>query len=179
MTHYSHRAFVSETTLFAAFAIGYVALFVGVPPLCLSPSCTLEPRPEAFLLPMSLAFGLGAILGVATGGMAAIFVYETLNPVGLTPLDAIIAFSVFLVAGLAARELFLKRPDFRGALAATVAITGLVTLVIGSYAIVSRGTPFLAAYTTILGQALVPINVLGFLFLAWAKGTVPRKAKTV
>lgn len=179
MSRLSSRTFVPEAMAFGAFLLAYVALFVGVPPLtlCLLGSCLLEPRPEAFLLAASLAFGLGAVIGVATGGLTAILIYEALEPMGLTLFDGAVAFSAFLVACGAARWLYLRRLDLTGALAGTWALTAFVTLIIGSYSVFAKEAPLPDAYTALLGQALLPINVAGVPFLFWAKGFASRQVE--
>lgn len=156
--------------LLVVFLLAYVALFVGVPPipLCLFGTCPVSPRPEAFLLPLSLAFGAWAILGVALGVFASALVYEAINPMGVSPWDAGVAFLVVFAACWLGRWYFLRRPSLEGPFVTTWILTGLVALFIGSYAGLTRGTDLPTAYAEIIGEALIPINVLGAFFLVWS-----------
>ncbi|MFQ5837660.1 MAG: hypothetical protein ACE5HJ_02620 [Thermoplasmata archaeon] len=164
---------------FSAFLLAYVALFIGVPPisLCLLGSCALSPRPEAFLLAAALPFGLWAILGVGFGVFSAALLYEWINPMGTTSIDATAALLVFLVSCWLGRWYLLRRPSIEGVLIATWIITGLVSLLLGTYAYGVKGHGIPGAYMGILAEAIIPINVAGAAFLAWTRqrriGEVP------
>ena len=151
------------------FLAGYVALFVAVPPvpLCMAGVCVFHPRPEAFLLAAALALGPAAVVGTALGGFAAILLYEAIHPAGLTLLDGVVAGLAFLAAGGAGRVVLRRLSGLEGAVAATWAVTALVVLVVGSYAAAVRDVPRSAAYLAVLGEAFLPINVVGLAFLVW------------
>ena len=157
-----------EAGTFAFFAAAFVVLFVGVPPvpLCAVGACILNPRPEAFLLPAALLFGGAAILGVSVGVLSGALLYEAVHPTGIIYLDAVAAASVFLAASLSGRWVLRRVPSWPGAVAATLVITGVVTALLGSYAYGLRGIPLPGAFSSVLGEALIPINVAGGLFLA-------------
>lgn len=158
-----------EAGIFAVFAAAFAVLFVGVPPipLCAVGACVLNPRPEAFLLAAALPFGVGAILGVSVGVFSGALLYEAVHPTGITYLDAVVAAAVFLAATTSARWVFRRVSSWPGAVAATLVITGLVTVLLGSYAFGGRGIGLPEAFTSVLGEALIPINVAGALFLTW------------
>lgn len=173
MTPTGARAGWSGSVRFLVFLTGYVALFLIVPPipLCIAGSCFLSPRPEAFLLAAALAFGAGAVTGVAAGGLLAILFYEALHPTGLTLLDGVVAFSVFLAAGGGGTFVLRRWPGPEGALGAGGVVTAAVVLGVGTYGAWTGPLTFLASWVTVLGQALLPINVAGVLFLvAWRRG---------
>ncbi|MEE8199287.1 MAG: hypothetical protein V3R48_06195 [Thermoplasmata archaeon] len=157
-----------EAGIFAFFTGTFAALFAGVPPvpLCAVGACVLNPRPEAFLLPAALPFGIAAILGVSMGVLSGALLYEAIHPTGITYLDAVVAAVVFLAACLSGRWVLRRVPSWPGAVAATLVITGLVTVLLGSYAYGLRGIGLPGAYTSVLAEALIPINVAGALFLA-------------
>ncbi len=157
-----------DAGIFAFFAGTFAALFGGVPPvpLCAVGACVLNPRPEAFLLPAALLFGGAAVLGVSMGVLSGALLYEAVHPTGITYLDAVVAAAVFLAASLSGRWVLRRGPAWPGAVAATLVITGAVTVLLGSYAYGLRGIGSPGAYTSILAEALIPINVAGALFLA-------------
>jgi hypothetical protein len=166
-----------EAGIFAFFAGVFVILFIGVPPvpLCGVGACVLNPRPEAFLLAAALPFGLAAIVGVSAGVLSGALLYEAIHPTGITYLDATVAAAAFLAACLSARWVFRRVPSWPGAVAATLVITGLVTALLGTYAFGARGIDLPGAYTSVLAEALIPINVAGGLFLAWFPGWRSRR----
>ncbi len=157
-----------EVGVFAFFAAAFAVMFVGVPPvpLCAVGACVLNPRPEAFLLAAALPFGIGAILGVSMGVLSGALLYEAIHPTGITYLDAVVAATVFLVACLSGRWVLRKVTAWPGAAAATLVITGMVSVLLGSYAYGLRGISLPGAYTSVLAEALIPINIAGALFLA-------------
>ena len=165
-----------EAGIFALFAAAFAVLFVGVPPipLCGVGACVLNPRPEAFLLAAALPFGVAAMLGVSMGVLFGALLYEAVHPTGITYLDAAVAAAVFLAALVPGRWVFRKVPTWPGAAAATLIITGVVTVLLGSYAYGLRGISFPGAYTSVLAEAFIPINVAGALFLA----LLPRRKET-
>ena len=158
-----------EAGVFGLFAAVFAVLFVGVPPipLCGVGACIINPRPEAFLLPAALPFGMAAILGVSAGVLSGALVYEAIHPTGITSVDALVAAGVFLAACLAGRRVLRRAPSWPGAVLATLAITGVATGLLGGYAYGLRGIGVPEAFTVILGEAIIPINVAGALFLAW------------
>ncbi|MFQ5919072.1 MAG: hypothetical protein ACE5I4_03365 [Thermoplasmata archaeon] len=161
-----------EVGIFAFFIAAFAVLFVGVPPvpLCDVGACVLNPRPEAFLLAAALPFGIAAILGVSVGVLSGALLYEAIHPTGITYVDAGVAAAAFLAACLSGRWVFRRVPSWPGAVGATMVITGLVTVLLGSYAFGARGIDLPGAYTSVLAEALIPINVAGGLFLAWFPG---------
>ncbi len=120
-----------QAGVFAFFAAAFAVLFVGIPPvpLCAVGACVLNPRPEAFLLAAALPFGIAAILGVSVGVLSGALLYEAVHPTGITYLDAAVAAAVFLVACLSSRWVLRKVPAWPGAAAATLVITGMVSVV--------------------------------------------------
>ena len=165
-----------EAGIFAFFAAAFAVLFVGVPPvpLCAVGACVLNPRPEAFLLAAALPFGIAAMLGVSLGVLSGALLYEAIHPTGITYLDAAVAATVFLAACLSGRWVLRKAPGWPGAVGATAVITAMVTALLCSYAYGLRGISFPGAYTSVLAEAFIPINVAGALFLA----LLPRWRKT-
>ncbi len=171
-----------EVGILGFFAAAFAVLFVGVPPvpLCAVGACVLNPRPEAFLLPAALLFGGAAILGVSVGVLSGALLYEAVHPTGITYLDAVVAASVFLAASLPSRWVLRRVPSWPGAVAATLVITGVVTALLGSYAYGLRGIGLPGAFTSVLGEALIPINVAGALFLAvWPLWRAGKQAPSV
>jgi hypothetical protein len=161
-----------EAGTFAFFAGMFAVLFVGVPPvpLCAVGACVLNPRPEAFLLAAALPFGLAAILGVSMGVLSGALLYEAIHPTGITYVDAAVAAAAFLAACLSGLWVFRRVSSWPGAVGATLVITGVVTAFLGTYAFWARGIDLPGAYTSVLAEALIPINVAGGLFLAWFPG---------
>ncbi|MCJ2519502.1 MAG: hypothetical protein LN412_00940 [Candidatus Thermoplasmatota archaeon] len=159
-----------EASTFLVFLVGYVAFFIGVPPtsLCVLGAC-ISPRPEAFLLAASLPFGIPAILGVSSGVFSAALLYEWINPMGTTIVDAAMAFLVFLASCSAARRLYRARPSLETALLATWVITIPVTLLLGTYAYGLKGSGLPDAYLSILAEAIIPINIAGVFFLSLSR----------
>jgi hypothetical protein len=158
-----------EGLTFSAFLLGYVVAFIGVPPIpiCVAGTCPLSPRPEAFLLAAALAFGMSAILGVSLGVMSSALLYEAMNPMGTTVLDALFALLTFLVACSLAWRYLQHRPSVEASLAATWIVTGIVSILLGTYAYGVKGHELLSAYLDVLAEALIPLNVVGAAFLAW------------
>jgi uncharacterized membrane protein YGL010W len=158
-----------EGGAFSAFLLAYVTAFIGVPPipLCLPGGCVLSPRPEAFLLAAALPFGMAAILGVSFGVLSSALIYEVMNPMGTTLMDAVFALLTFLAACALARHHMVRRPSPEAALTATWIITGLVTLLLGTYASWVKGHDIPGAFVDVVSEALIPLNVVGPVFLAW------------
>ncbi len=159
-----------RVVFFFVFFLAYIGLFIGVPPtpLCALGACGLSPRPEAFLLAASIAFGMPAILGVSVGVFSAATIYEWIHPIGTTTADALVALVVFLTSCLAAHRLFQRGPSIERALLSTWVITALVTLLLGTYALLVGGNSP-EVYLSILSEAVIPINIAGVIFLSWPR----------
>jgi hypothetical protein len=155
--------------LFVAFLGGFVLLFVLVGPVPVGP---FDPRPEAFLLALALAFRLPAVLGGAAGVPAALAAYRVVHPyfagdpaaMALTEVDMAASFLAVLVAMLAAYAVFARRgPGHR--LAATWVLTLASSTFLALYAAAANGVPFVDGFAKPFSEAFLPVNVVGWLVL--------------
>ncbi len=158
-----------EAGTFALFLGAYVALFIGIPPvsLCSLGACGLSPRPEAFLLAAALAYGAPAILGTSGGVFVAALLYEAMHPTGTTLADAAAALVAFLASTTGGAFLLRKLPSLEGAVLSTGLLMGLLTVLLGTFAVAGGRDPA-TAYLDVLAEGLLPINVAGLAFLVWA-----------
>ncbi len=138
-------------------------------PLCVLATCAISPRPEAFLLAPAVPFGLSAILGVSSVVLEAALLYDWINPMGTTLVDASVSFSIFLASCWLGSWFFHRKPSLEAGLVATGIVTTLVTLLRGTYDYGVKGGIFPEVYVTILGEAVIPINIAGALFLSWPR----------